>query len=188
MTIKERLEAMEKELNDWKRYSRRLVACAVLIVAGALIWGFGFMGNSAHGKAEKEIRAQSFVVVDEEGKERAILGTGIIPRAGFNLTHEDPAWVFRGHPHLAMLDHQGEPRAILGTWGVRGSATLKMTGGKEKHTVRNGLYLTVDNEGLPMLEMVYNNMAMAKIMLTSPNGEPLLRTYGEQGKTTWQAP
>ena len=97
MTIEERLENMERELGRVKRRNRWLLG-AILLVAGGLIVPGMFETTAVRARAQgvktaKEIRANKFVLEDENGKRRAELG------------------VFEDGPRLTMYDKNGKPRA-----------------------------------------------------------------------------
>ena len=69
MTIEERLEALERELENTKLHVRRLwVGLGLAVLVCALVWGF-----TATTGAAKGIRANRFIVVDENGKTRVAL-------------------------------------------------------------------------------------------------------------------
>jgi hypothetical protein len=87
MTTEERLETLEKELAREKRRARWLLALVALVV------GVGVFCAST-GTA-KEIRASKFTLLDQNGKDRAILA------------------VDETEPGLIFFDEQGKPRARL---------------------------------------------------------------------------
>ena len=186
MTVEERLTVMQEELDAWKRYNRLLIFMVVALVAVTL-FSIGFMGKPVQAGAGKEIRAQSFIVVDKEGRDRAILTAGGISRPGFNEKSDDPAWLYRDHPYLAILDPDGQPRAIMGTSGLDGRVALQLTVGKDKSTVRDGIYLGImPVDDSPYMEIVKNGVVKIRFMLTYPDAEPLIWAYGQDWK--WQIP
>ena len=118
MTIEDRFEKLEKELAGVKRRHRWLLTGAGLIAAGiGLAWLLTRTTADA-AAAPKEIRANSFIVVDENNKPRVMLmvnknGTALVmldehdkPRIGMGVTRDGPG--------LNMYDEDG--KAI---WGSR---------------------------------------------------------------------
>ena len=86
MTTEERLAKVERELGRVKRRSRwLLVALALGLAALALVWALA-----------EEVRAKRFVLVDEEGRERAALEMNA------------------DRPMLSLCDEKGQPRVALG--------------------------------------------------------------------------
>ena len=98
MTTEERLEKMERELARVKRrYYWLLAAVGLVVGVCALVWfGAGFMRMVQAQEAKKVIRANEFVLEDENGETRAML----------TLT--------KGDPELALVDEKRRPRAALG--------------------------------------------------------------------------
>ena len=122
MTTDERLEMLARELARAKRRTRWVLLTAIL-AAGAfgVAWGFGrerLAAQAASGVA-KEVRANKFVVVDENGKTRAVLVAG---KDGVGLALNDENGkvraelpVFKDGPALSLKDEKGKTRAHLGT-------------------------------------------------------------------------
>ncbi len=79
MTTEERLEKLERELTRAKRDNRRMIVVGVGIVLGALallvVRGSPVSVARAQEAADKTvIRAHEFLLVNEQGKTRAVLG------------------------------------------------------------------------------------------------------------------
>ncbi|MFH1537409.1 MAG: hypothetical protein ABIH66_00525 [bacterium] len=97
MNLEERVEKLESELARERRRNRRLPIITVLVC----LLAFGLFEATATLLAarsdgnEREIRATSFVLVDENGESRA----GLI--------------LFKGEPRLVLYDENGESRAAL---------------------------------------------------------------------------
>ena len=124
-----RLASLEREFTQTKaellrmrRHNRRLLRGVVLMAAFlALAWMFMDAGRPALARGgavvHRETGAKRFVLVDEKGKPRAILG----------MNQEGPGLAFldeKGKVHasmglteagpvLALLDEEGHSRAIL---------------------------------------------------------------------------
>lgn len=107
-TLTQRLDRLERELRRWKILGSAAVAVLALVV---------LMGAKG-AKVPDEIRAKRFVLVDEIGKQRAVLGSGEVPhqvlpslpgkkpfatgltlfdtekklRAGLYMTADDDSW------------------------------------------------------------------------------------------------
>jgi hypothetical protein len=100
MTIEERLENMERELGRVKRRNRWLLGAILVLVGGLVAAGvFKTMVTTAHAQGagtDKQIRANSFVLDDENGKPRAILGLN------------------KNNLLLGLQDENGKPCASLG--------------------------------------------------------------------------
>lgn len=96
MSTEARLERLEKELTAAKRRYRRLTILVVgLAAAGmALAWTWGSTASAQHG-GEDIIRAGGFIVEDETGEARAVMGMS------------------RDGPGLHVLDQTGVPRLAL---------------------------------------------------------------------------
>jgi len=79
MTTEERLEMLERELARTKKRTRWLLAGTILVLVGGIVLCGKSAGTSEAqaqpaGGAVKEVRANEFIVVDENGKTRAAMG------------------------------------------------------------------------------------------------------------------
>ena len=88
MNIEEKLEGLERELAKARRHTRLIVVGGTVLAACAafLLWTWA---------RPTEVRARRFVLVDEEGQERATLS------------------VDRHGPALRLLDRKGNLRVVL---------------------------------------------------------------------------
>ena len=98
MTTDERIENLEKGLASARRFNRWLLAAVGLALGVCILAGtFGptMAAAPGGGAAVKEVRANRFVLEDENGKGRAVLG------------------VDKDGPGLGLFDAAGTPRAML---------------------------------------------------------------------------
>lgn len=186
MNIEERLEALQKELDAWKRFARWMLVPVVLVVAGAVAWG-GFM-EPVQAQRGNVVRAKEFVVVDEQGKMRA--GLGISSDGKPKLHFYDSEGKTRiglgvsrsGAPALAMIDAQERVRfGFLVQPGGIPALTMADSQGR----TRVGLVL--HSNGSPGLVMT-DYQEKQRIGLGVDRGTPLMQFNDAQGKTIWSAP
>jgi hypothetical protein len=120
MTTDQRIENLEKGLASARRFSRWLLAAVGLALGVWILAGtFGPTMAAAPGGAGtvKEIRANRFVIEDENGKTRAVLTT---TKDGPMLALFDTNGKLRARltasndePKLVMFDENGKGRAML---------------------------------------------------------------------------
>jgi hypothetical protein len=162
MTTDERIEKLEKGLASARRLNRWLLAAvatlAVAVAGMGLAMVFCAFGISPARDCMtvKEVRADRFVVVDENGKERAVLGSG-------------GKW----GPSLSLLDENGECRA-----------SLNLLGGVPSLTVSDSLrgvtlYVGQDEVGLTLVD---HQKRTDRAQLTLGNAGPALTLADENGK------
>ena len=132
MTTEERLESLEQELARVKRRTRRLLQGVVCLFATGCVFAvlISTMG-SAKAQGEKVIRANKFVVEDQNGKTRVLLS---VTNDGPSLSLSDQNEKIRTQlcaekeTGLTIFDQNGKGRAIVGTsktttsWGSWPSA------------------------------------------------------------------
>jgi hypothetical protein len=176
MTIEERLEKLERELSRAKFRNRWLLAGVGLAVGiGLVAWAFGPTAALAQSTraALTEVRANSFILEDENGKVRAML-----------ITTKDG-------PRLSLLDENGKPRAGLGVSKDGPSLSLYDENGKD----RAGMAMTKDGPKLGLFDEngVRRTMLGAASTVT-PEGKTItypessLLLFSPDGKTIWSAP
>ena len=175
MTTEERLETLEKELALTKRRIRRLLQGVVCLFAAGCVFAvlLSTMG-SAKAQGEKVIRANKFIVEDQNGKPRVILA------------------VNRDRPSLTMADQNGKTRTNLSV--ETNGPSLEMYDQNEK--VR--AYLNVDKDGGPGLTLLDQKGTIRALVgpteTTTPDGkvtrypESSILLFGPDGKGIWAAP
>lgn len=155
MTTEERLEKVEKELAAAKRQIRRLViggavalVCVAILVAASL--------------RPAQVQARKFVLVDENGKTRAMLA------------------VDEDGPRLRLTDEDGKARAELCV--VRTGPVLNLS--DKNGSARAGLCVLKDG---PVLDLDKGN-GKTRALLAVEEGGPGIRLYGANDKIIWSAP
>jgi len=178
MTTEERLEKLERELGSAKRRNRWLVTAVALTVAGlSLGWTLTTAIPAARAKGvaavPKTVRAREFVLVDERGTMRAMLGMG-------------------GEPVLILADEKGLTRAML-TVNANGGGSLFLH--DKNNRTRIGLsagekgsmlFLNDENENHRAVFGVAETVTLDGKTITYPESSLLL--FGPDGKVIWQAP
>jgi len=171
MTIEERLEALERELESTKRRAQRLwigLGLAAFLTC-TLAWSFtATTAASPALGAEKVIRANRFIVEDANGKTRASLdtnGLGLLDENG-----EVRSWltIDEHGSKLGLFDENGKGRAWLGTDGLG----LLDENGKIFRT-----WLSAD--GLTL----FDENGMGRAWLTTDENGPRLVLFEKDGKT-----
>jgi hypothetical protein len=119
MTTEERLEKVERELAQAKRRARRLVIAALACIGVLVVAWAGVLQATAQREAHvaPKVVARSFVLVDENGKTRAVLA-GVKDGPALGLYDENGktrAWLDVGEdgPGLTLYDENGKGRAML---------------------------------------------------------------------------
>jgi len=162
MTAEERLERLEVELGRARRWNRWLLLLVGLAVGACLVVS-GLVGREAQAQAaQQEVRAQRFVLVDDNGKVRAKLET----------SPDGPA--------LWLYDEKGKPRVVL--TALKEGSVLNLY--DEKGEPRAGLGLT---EGRPGLSL-YDETGKTRAALDLTEDGPSLHLWDKDGKVLWQAP
>ncbi len=182
MTTEERLENLERELGAAKRRFRWLLIVIVLAVCAlALAWTFRGTAGTVQapwaGTAPNVIRANQFVVVDENGKAQATLRAGEV---GPSLTLSDENGEVRatlsvclGDPSLALLDANGNPRVILSLDNNGEGLALHDADGKPSAS----LFVDQDNGSVLML---HDEKGFPRAMLAVAKDGPGLKLWDEK--------
>lgn len=160
MNIEERVEKLESELARERRRSRRLPAVTVLVC----LLAFGLFEATATLLAARsngnqgEIRATSFVLVDENGKERAELG------------------LFKGDPWIDLRDKKGKIRAKLNLVDDEPMLNLLDKNGNLRFWLNETSLALLVKNGNPRVD------------LSLRDGDPRLALLDKNGKLLWSAP
>ena len=204
MTIEERLTALEKELARAKHFNRRLLAVLPVIVAACLVAGAFLIGTSVNAQVQgitfPELRANSFVLVDEKSITRASLELRN-GEAGLTLWAENgkPCVSLLGlkdGPSLWLIDENGQIRASLDAAKDRPSLSLSDGKGKTRVSLAtteempslslsdakgNIRALMYSGEHGPRLNLFDANDESRVILATTEDG-PNLSLRDEEGK------
>jgi hypothetical protein len=185
MTTDERIENLEKGLASARRLNRWLLAAVGLALGVWILAGtFGPTMAAAPAAGGKEVRANHFVVEDENGKVRAVLA------------------VFKDGPGLTLADENGNPRAML----IMGKGGPALTLSDENGKVRAGLNATKETAGLTLADENGKNRAAlvvgkngpqvglsddkgkTRVFMSVLKERPLLALLDENDKPIWQVP
>jgi hypothetical protein len=202
MTIENRLERLEKELNAAKHRNRRLLTIFILAVgAFALAWTFtkteGTVLAQDAEKAGKVVRANGFVLEDDQcrvrGKlEMSPIGPGLIlydengkVRAGLSTFKKEG-------PSLILSDENGNIRIMMSA-AIKDGPNLSLFDENGKYrammtVVKDGPKLFfIDDKGTPRAKLgAGQNSTPDGTTITYP--ESTLILYGPDSKVLWQAP
>jgi hypothetical protein len=192
MTTEERLEALEQGLARTKKRTQWLLAGSILVLAGSIVL-CGKAAGTSEAQAQpargtpKEIRANEFIVVDENGKTRARLGAS---KDGTVLVMYDEnstgrTWLGAGKnkddkPGLFLCDDNGAVRAALAVPKEGPGLALSDKDG----TVRAWLAADKDSTGLALCD----KNGKLRAWLTPDKDNARLGLLSENGKAIWQAP
>ncbi|MFQ5896989.1 MAG: hypothetical protein ACE5JN_01900 [Candidatus Methylomirabilia bacterium] len=163
-----RLGRLERENRWW----RILGSAAVGVLALGLL-----MGATA-GKVSKEIRAERFVLVDENDKMLAELST-LSRMQGLR----GPEPLVADLSRLILYDRDTNPRAALGV-GLDGSPHLLLYGSGE--TVQGRLMVLAS--GAPALSLFDSDKGLRAVLRLGTGGSPRLVLADKHGKIIWKAP
>ncbi len=176
MTIEERLENMEREMGRVRRRNRWLLGTILVVVGGlivpAVLETTAFRARAQVAGTAKQIRANDFVLEDQNGETRAILGVG------------------KYGPSLTLYDENGKARAELGMFKNGPSLNLY----DEKCNPRGMLAMIKDRPGLLLFDENRNlRFAAGKAEIETPDGKTIaypessLILFGPDGKVIWSA-
>jgi hypothetical protein len=177
LSNEERLETLEKQLARERRRNRWMLA-GLLLSIGFWIVGAATPISQSTGAVPREIRANSFVLVDGNGKTRAALalfdegpslvvydGSGTV-RAGLGVSQEGPS--------LTLLDETRRPRTELFVNSDGPALRLKDGNGK----IRLGL---AQLKGGPSLGM-FDEEARMRVALAGLRDGPAVNLYDANGR------
>jgi hypothetical protein len=186
MTTEERLEKMERELARVKcRYYWLLAAVGLVVGVCALVWfGTGFARTAQAQDAKKVVRANEFVLEDENGKHRAVLSAS------------------KENPGLCLYDENGKPRAMLGMSKVGSGLDFFDENGKCRASfgvAKDGPKLALHDEngngraalgvakGMAGL-FLFDEKVKIRALLGVDKDRPGLTLFDENGKVIGQVP
>jgi hypothetical protein len=172
MTTDERIENLEKGLASARRFNRWLLAAVGLALGVWILAGtFGPTVAAAPGggAAVKEVRANRFVVEDENGKTRALLAA-LKDGPTLNLYDENGKpcanlYAVKDGPGLALSDANGMLRVALGANKEESGLILF----DEKSKTRATLGVTADGPGLTLWDENGKSMPMNSSFWQAPN-------------------
>ena len=151
MTIEERLNTLEKELKQSKRYNRYLLGVVLVVVSIGII-------GAAPFKSGKEIRATKFVLEDGNGTSRA----------GLMMDKDGPL--------LAMEDENGKTRVLV---AIKGNAGPGIFLYDEKEELRESLSFSKIGPALVFNDE--NGIGRVFLSLLKPGPGPSLGLADDKG-------
>ena len=161
--VVDHLGRLEREVRREKRRNRWLLAAVGLGLMGVILaWTLANTATTAQAQGSKVIRANQFLLEDENGKPRASL-----------FLHSDG-------PVLALLDENGKPRATL----AAAKAGLALSLHDEMSRTRAALRL--DKDG-PVVSLACENGTTCLRLSVNKDG-PRLVLWDEHGKAIWTEP
>jgi hypothetical protein len=198
MTIEDRLEKMERELGRVKRRNRWLLG-AILLVAGglavpAVLETTAFRARAQVAGTAKEIRANKFVLEDENGKARGILtmggeGPALILNDGSERARATLS-IYKEGPGLALYDENSAGCVMLDVFNE--GAKLRMF--DQKGMPRLRLLAGKAGPALQLVDETGNLRFVAGREATqTPDGkiitypESSLLLFGADGNVIWSA-
>lgn len=153
MITEERFEKMEIELTNVKRDIQKLMA--VVMQGEAKTAGINGQLNI--------IKAQKFIVVDDNGKSRASLE------------------IIKGVPSLNLSDKNGKLGISLTI--IENEPSLDIYDDNEKHRVSLGVI-----EGMPTLALIDKNEKPRAVLSIIEDDSGDLAMFNPDGKAVWRAP
>lgn len=210
----ERLDRLDGTNRRWKLISGATAAALAVLVLGAAAAPrvpLLDQGGRPGGGVVSEVRAKRFLLVDDAGKLRAVLGaaTGGAVSLGL-LDNDDKIWSVLivdadGTPRLEMLAADETRRLVLSVFPNRsdlalfgkaarggaildvatdGAVTLGLTDRKER--TRAGLLLLPD--GTALLKLTDTTQRVRAALGVGKDGSPGLGMWDRDGRRIWQAP
>ena len=182
MTADERIEKMEGQLARVRWFNHILIACIVLSLVVLFIWKTFRPEKAWAQSGEKVIRANGFVLEDENGKMRATLA----------MTEDGPK--------LSLSDENGRTHAALRVAKEMPSLSLHDVEGKERASLmvgKLGPYLTLYDENDVLRADLSVGNDSSSLSLSDDNGEervvlgifdePNLVLFDENDELIWAA-
>jgi hypothetical protein len=210
----ERLDRLDRTNRRWKVISgatAAALAVLVLVAAAAPRAPLLDQGGRPVGGAVSEVRAKRFLLVDDTGKLRAVLGAATGGAVSLGLLDNDDKIRSvlivdaNGTPRLEMLGADETRRVVLSVFpnrsglgvfgeGARGGAILDVAADgtvtfgltdRKEHT-RAGLLLLPD--GTALLNLSDTTQRVRAALGIGNDGSPGLGMWDPDGKRVWQAP
>ena len=188
MSTDERMERIEGQLARIRWINRCLIACIVLSLGVWFIRETFTPETAAEQSDVKVIRANGFILEDENGKIHADLtvfnrGPRLSlydkkgnTRAKLYVGMSGPSLSLSDEPNLEMRNKDGNTRASLTVYDNGPSLSLYDENGW------GGVGLVFSNERGPSLSMMYENRGMFGAMLSVRKDGPCLSLDSENGK------
>ena len=173
---------------------KQYVLIVLLALVAGLVGGIGSTQLISKYWHSKQIKAESFVVVDQQGRER-----------GFFRITDDPKSA--NFPVLQLSDNDGRPGIFI-TVDENGKGDISFWGDKGNHInldlglhengmpflyflnadAKNlGLMLMLDDEGLPSLRFS-NRDLMRRLELCIREDRPYISVFDKDNNPIWTAP
>lgn len=167
MTTEERLQTLEKEMAREKKRVRWLLLAGVA-------WAVAFGVFCARTAVVKEVRANGFLLVDKNGKERAVLGMS------------------QNQVAFGLLDERGERRVGLVLDGDGAWFNLYDKGGEVRASFKQDEesgpgFLFLDERGTPRVGLnVTEDLAIMGFL--DKQGNAVWSASDDPDKPAWSAP
>ncbi|MFN5958566.1 MAG: hypothetical protein ACK462_11600, partial [Planctomyces sp.] len=195
MTIEARMDRLERELAAARRRVRQMVGVVAVTFAGLAATMMLGMSRQATQPAE-QLRARSFVMVDDKGRARGALemlspGPALslmdqngVPRVRLLMSADDG-------PRLSLADAEDNPRVSIAAMAEGPVLTFS----DANHTPRVGMAATADGAAVSVMDergkirarMVARSPATPENKLKAlPDGAFML--LGPDGKVVWRSP
>lgn len=209
----ERLDRLDRTNRRWKLVSAATAAALSVVVLGAAAAPRSHLDQRVWpvGAVVDEVRAKRFLLVDDSGKLRAVLGAATAGAVSLGLLDNDDK--IRsvlivdadGTPRLEMLAADETRRLVLSVFPNRsglalfgeaarggaildiaadGAVTLGLTDRKER--TRAGLLLLPD--GTALLKLTDTTQRVRAALGVGKDGSPGLGMWDRDGRRIWQAP
>lgn len=191
MTTEERLEKLEKELMRRRRFNCWLLAGLGLVIV-AWIVGWALRPRTATAlpteAAAREVRARRFIIEDENGKTRAMLG------------------VFKDGSEMQLSDENGNPRIVLiastdeteiqllkangktGAWLNASNRVSLLQLNDENGNYRLGLHVFKDGPNLDLCDDTMIASGKPRVELDARKNGPKVQLYDTKGNILWKVP
>jgi hypothetical protein len=184
--VVERMEKLERELRVEKRRNRWLLVVVGLAAVGVVLaWTLANTTPTAQAQGAKVIRANQFVLEDENGMIRATLiaskdgpGLAMFDQNGKNRVQLD---MDKDGPALVMRDENGKNRIGLAATTEGPSVTMFDQNGKGR------IILAASPVG-PALRMFDQNGKDRATLGVMDKGGSWLEMLDQNGKTIWSRP